>query len=126
MCLSRIPEQIKKITLKALPGIFPCWKVIQTNGYCEYDYKKQEPKFTRRTHIAVMRKSDSRANLRGMQQGFHAYLASPKKLVMFRHSSRAFKVVKCYANKKDIITIGHCSSSGYNIMAISVSKITRK
>ena len=119
MCLRKLPEKEEKAIIAKLPKVFPCWKIIRTSGHCEYDVEKVEPKFMRRTHIAKDQTKKKRAHNYRMtlnyKPAFHAYLtepwrAGPKKYGMM--------VVKCWANKADIVRI--------NNYAVAVSKITRK
>lgn len=124
MCLTKLTKNEERVALAKLPNTFPCWKVIQDNGYCEYDYDKQEPKFTRRTHIAKEGISTSRTYLT-YPPSFHAYLRKPPNRPM-NILGRKFQVVKCYASKADIVRIGVDRASNYGILAVAVSKITRK
>lgn len=53
--------------------------------------------------------------------GFHAYLGKP-----ISHLASQFKIVKCWAKKADIIRIGFPQAGFSTILAVAISKITRK
>lgn len=130
MCLTKLTKDDERNALAKLPDTFPCWKVIRKDGHCRYDGDKEEPKFTRGTHLAVKGLSPHRALL-DYPPSFHAYLTRPT-LAIQRENSYIYnrnyqlKVVKCWADKKDIVRIGLCAASGYDCLSIAVSKITRK
>lgn len=121
MCLIKLTLEREQTELAKLPDIFSCWKVIYKDGRCYYDRYGKQPKLTRGTHTA----QDFPAH-RGVLQyasSFHAYLKMP---ILKKWDVRRYRVVKCWAKKEDINRIGYSQCDYKEILAVAVSKITRK
>ncbi len=123
MCIGQLEVTREQDELAKLPDTFPCWKIVQTNDYCQYDFGLDEPKFTRKTHTAVFEKKSYHRMTLCYPPGFHAYLKKPSHVG--RSARVKLKIVKCWANKRDVVYIGY-DVVKRNMLAVAVSKITRK
>lgn len=121
MCLKKLSKKDEEKELRKLGEIFPCWKVIQKNGYCKYDFSKLQPRFRRKIHFAEYH--PARRMHIDYPPSFHAYLKKP-----ILNTSQALKhtVVKCWARKEDINRIGYPGADFTELLAVAVSRITRK
>ncbi len=123
MCLKQANEALRATTLAKLPDKFPCYKVIKKSGHCFYDFYKDQPRLTRGWHIAQYH-PDRRTALHKYPNSFHAYLLKP--VLGSSLQRERWKVVKCWAFKKDIVCIGNSQCDFMNILAVAVTKIQRK
>lgn len=133
MCLTKLSAKDEKAALSKLPDVFPCWKIIREDYSCEYDLRNRQPKLTRGTHIA--QDLPVHRSLIDYRPGFHAFLEKPRLRNIFKQQSYSFprfRVVKCWADKVNIIRIGLTKYEQYMLigsprpLSIAVSKITRK
>lgn len=127
MCLMKLTDKAEKAALAKLSNTFPCWKVISPDGYCQFQATNNEPKFVRgKVHTAADR-TNWRRVLLDYVPSFHAYLNAPVLITSYRRNGH--KVVKCWAEKKDLVRIGYPKDTvgiTTRTLSVAVSKITRK
>ena len=123
MCLGKLPEKDEKAALEELEDVFPCWKIVQKSGHCEYDQNELQPRIMRgRAYEAE--NHPARRMMLNYPPSFHAYLEKP--VLTEGDVIRRRKIIKCWARKEDINRIGYSRCDHREILAVATSRIMRK
>jgi len=123
MCLKRLAEKDEKKELRKLEEEFPCWKIVRKSGHCEYDMDHNQPRIERKGTYVAQSFPKRRMRL-DYPPSFHAFLERPT--LSDNNQFRGFRIIKCWAGKKDINRIG-CPQADYStILAVAVSRIMMK